>query len=64
MDIPMRCPKCGKRAFDTTGFHNMNQPLEISLKCPQCNQIVRVPIVQDGSMPSRKGGNSVHIMNK
>ncbi|PKL27823.1 MAG: hypothetical protein CVV46_09380 [Spirochaetae bacterium HGW-Spirochaetae-2] len=64
MDIPMRCPNCGRRAFDTTGFHNTTHPVEISLKCPQCNRVVRVPIVQGRSMPDRKGGNRVHIMKK
>jgi hypothetical protein len=64
MDIPMRCPNCGKRAFDTTGFYHTKQPVEISLKCPQCGRIVRVPIAKDMCLPDRKGGDRVHIMNK
>jgi hypothetical protein len=55
MDIPMRCPNCGKRAFDTSGFHNTSQPVEISLKCPQCGRFVRVAIVQDMRLPMKKG---------
>jgi hypothetical protein len=64
MDIPMRCPNCGKRAFDTTGFHQESQPIVIRLKCPQCRQFVDVPIVQDMRLPARKGGKSVQTMNK
>ncbi|HCG62345.1 MAG TPA: hypothetical protein DIW48_00675 [Sphaerochaeta sp.] len=64
MEIPIRCPKCGKRAFDTTGFHQVNQPIVIRLKCPQCRQFVDVPIARDMCLPMKKGGSRVHIMNK
>jgi hypothetical protein len=63
MDIPMRCPNCGRRAFDTSGFYTTNRPIEISLKCPQCGRIVRVAIVQDMSLPMRKGGSNIQTMN-
>lgn len=64
MDVPMKCPNCGKRAFDTSGFHNTNHPVEISLKCPQCGQIVRVPIVQDMRLPINKGGKFNQSLNR
>lgn len=63
MDIPMRCPNCGKRAFDTSGFLKTNHPVEISLKCPQCGRIVRVPVVPDMRLPMKKGGKHNHTMN-
>jgi uncharacterized Zn finger protein len=56
MDIPMKCPGCGKRAFDTSCFHDAEHPVEITLKCPQCGQFVRVPIDATMSLPMRKGG--------
>jgi len=63
MSIPMRCPTCGKRAFDTSGFHQGNQPIVITLKCPQCGRFVDVPIAQDMCLPPRKGGNNVQSLN-
>lgn len=63
MSIPMRCPNCGKRAFDTSGFNRAEQPVVISLKCPHCNRIVRVPIAQHMCLPPRKGGNHVQSLN-
>ena len=63
MSIPMRCPNCGKRAFDASGFHKADEPVEISLKCPQCGRFVKVPIAQHMFLPKRKGGKRVHIMN-
>ena len=63
MDFPMKCPNCGRRAFDTSGFHKTNQPVEISLKCPQCGRFVRVAIVQDMRLPMRKGGRNFQTMN-
>jgi len=63
MSIPMRCPTCGKRAFDTSGFHQGNQPIVITLKCPQCGRFVDVPIAQDMCLPPRKGGNHVQSLN-
>lgn len=62
MDIPMRCPNCGKRAFDTSGFHTPDRPVEISLKCPQCGRIVRVAIAQEMRLPVKKGGYHVQTM--
>lgn len=63
MSIPMRCPNCGKRAFDASGFHKADEPVEISLKCPQCGRFVKVPIAQHMCLPKRKGGKRVYIMN-
>lgn len=57
MDIPMRCPRCGKRVFDTSAFHQTDSPVEITLKCPHCNQFVRVPLAPSMSLPGRKGGS-------
>jgi predicted RNA-binding Zn-ribbon protein involved in translation (DUF1610 family) len=64
MDIPMRCPNCGRRAFDTSGFYPPYRPIEISLKCPQCGRIVRVAIAQDMRLPTRKGGKNIQTMNR
>lgn len=63
MSIPMRCPNCGKRAFDASGFHKADEPVEISLKCPQCGRFVKVPIAQHMCLRTRKGGKRDHIMN-
>ena len=54
----MKCPLCGKRAFDTSRLHNTKEPVEISLKCPHCRNIVSVPITERMCMPSRLGGNT------
>jgi len=64
MDIPMRCPKCGRRAFDTSGFQQTDHPVEITLKCPQCNRFVRVPIVAEMCLPMRKGGGTVRNLSR
>jgi DNA-directed RNA polymerase subunit RPC12/RpoP len=63
MDFPMRCPNCGKRAFDTSGFHQIDPPVEISLKCPQCGRFIRVPIAQHMCLPAKKGGDRVQTLN-
>ncbi len=57
MAISMKCPLCGKRAFDTSRLHNTKEPVEISLKCPHCRNIVSVPITERMCLPSRLGGN-------
>lgn len=62
MDIPMKCPSCGKRAFDTSEFHEGERPVEITLKCPQCGQFVRVPIVAAMCLPIRKGDSKIRTM--
>ncbi len=63
MSIPMRCPNCGKRAFDTSGFNRADQPIVITLKCPHCGRFVDVQIMQHMCLPPRKGGNHVHSLN-
>ncbi len=64
MAISMKCPLCGKRVFDTSKLHNTEEPLEISLKCPHCRNIVCVPITERMSLPSRMGGRRTQIINR
>ena len=64
MDIPMKCPICGKRAFDASGFQEAPQPVEIALKCPRCGQLVRVPIVEAMRLPMSKGGGKPRSMTR
>ncbi len=58
MDIAMQCPVCRKRAFDASRVGNAERPLEISLKCPHCRNIVRVPIAEHMRLPIKRGGVS------
>lgn len=64
MYIPMKCPNCGKRVFDASGIHPVEQPVEISLKCPHCRRIVEVPIAPHMCLPPRKGGTHVQSLNR
>jgi hypothetical protein len=41
----MKCPRCGRRAFDILPLPN--EQVEITLKCPHCHQIVAVPCYSD-----------------
>jgi len=40
-DAKMKCPNCGKRAFDITAFPG--EDVVVKLKCPQCRNFVSVP---------------------
>lgn len=40
MGSKMKCPNCGKRAFDISKLPK--ERITIELKCPHCNKIVRV----------------------
>ena len=64
MDIPMRCPNCGKRACDTSSFHQVDHPVEITLKCPHCGRLVRIPIMADMILPTKKGGGIVKNISR
>lgn len=40
MNKPLKCPVCGKRACDVSKIPK--EKLYIELKCPNCNQIVKI----------------------
>lgn len=37
----MKCPKCGRRAFDISKLPK--EEIEVTLKCPQCGNFASVP---------------------
>ena len=39
----MKCPCCGKRAFDISRLPK--EQIEIELKCPNCHKFVKIPCV-------------------
>ena len=41
MNKKMKCPKCGRRAFDISRLPK--EEVEVSLKCPQCVKFVSIP---------------------
>jgi ribosomal protein S27AE len=41
MRLKMKCPKCGKRAFDISKLPQ--EPVEVEIKCPRCGNIVAIP---------------------
>lgn len=41
----MKCPCCGKRAFDISKFPK--EQIEIELKCPNCHKFVKIPCIAD-----------------
>lgn len=41
MSKKMKCPNCGRRAFDISRLPI--EEVEIILKCPQCKKLVSVP---------------------
>ena len=46
----MRCPNCGKRAFDISHLPTENTTIEI--KCPQCTHFVTVSLTKDFLLPT------------
>jgi endogenous inhibitor of DNA gyrase (YacG/DUF329 family) len=44
----MKCPKCGRRAFDISKLPN--ERVEIKLKCPQCGKFVSVLCTRESIM--------------
>lgn len=45
MNKRMRCPKCGRRAFDISRLPK--EEVEVSLKCPQCVKFVSIPCIEE-----------------
>ena len=41
----MKCPCCGKRAFDISNLPN--EEIAVTIKCPQCKQFVTIPCAKD-----------------
>jgi peptide subunit release factor 1 (eRF1) len=41
----MKCPKCGKRAFDISKLPE--EKIEIEMKCPNCHQFITVSCVEE-----------------
>lgn len=54
MKNKMRCPECGKRAFDISVLPK--ERIEIELKCPHCHRLVRVLCVAEMLMKIKKAG--------
>ena len=48
----MKCPKCGKRAFDISGLPTV--PLIVELKCPNCHNIVKIPSKGTSKLPNSR----------
>lgn len=48
----MRCPECGKRAFDISVLPK--EHIEIELKCPNCHRFVKVLCVAEMLMKMKK----------
>jgi hypothetical protein len=44
----MKCPLCGRRAFDISKIPK--EKLEVELKCPHCKNVVIVPCTEDATM--------------
>lgn len=44
----MKCPNCGRRAFDISDIPK--EKLEVTLKCPQCGKFVTVPCVKESEL--------------
>lgn len=53
MYISMKCPVCGKRAFDTSKLFEEPHNIEISLKCPNCKNIVCVALKSSNCLEPR-----------
>jgi uncharacterized Zn finger protein len=54
MKNKMKCPECGKRAFDISVLPK--EQIEIELKCPNCHRFVRVVCIADMLLNKRKVG--------
>jgi ribosomal protein S27AE len=48
----MKCPNCGRRAFDISRLPN--EDVEVTLKCPQCGKFVSVPCNETSETENRK----------
>ena len=46
----MKCPNCGKRAFDITCLPK--DRVSIELKCPHCKKVVSVPCTKESTLKS------------
>jgi len=44
----MRCPNCGKRAFDVS--HLPTEHTAVEIKCPQCSTFVSVELRQEAML--------------
>ena len=54
MKLKMKCPRCGKRAFDISPLPR--ERVEVELKCPNCHKFVLVPCIKDSCMDEEKKG--------
>ncbi|MDE1472157.1 hypothetical protein [Eubacterium limosum] len=54
MKNKMKCPECGKRAFDISVLPK--EQIEIELKCPNCHRFVRIMCVAEMLMKAQKAG--------
>ncbi len=52
--IRMKCPRCGKRAFDISGLPS--EQIEIELKCPNCHKIVSIPCIAGARLKTQQKG--------
>jgi len=50
MDKKMKCPNCGRRAFDVSKLPK--EQIDVKLKCPQCKKLVTVPCTSKSVMIS------------
>ena len=53
MKRKMKCPMCGKRAFDIEPLPR--EQIEVELKCPNCRKFVRVSSVKETCLDDGKG---------
>ncbi len=53
MKQKMKCPMCGKRAFDIEPLPR--EQIEVELKCPNCRKFVRVSCVKESCLDDGKG---------
>jgi len=54
----MKCPRCGKRAFDISTLPK--EQIEVELKCPNCHKFVLVPCNKASCMDyDEKGGETM-----
>lgn len=48
----MKCPNCGRRAFDISRLPK--EEVEVTLKCPQCGKFVSVPCIEKSELKAAK----------
>ena len=56
MKQKMKCPMCGKRAFDIEPLPR--EQVEVELKCPNCHKLVRIPCVKELCLDDGKSGGA------